>query len=118
MKITEILLFVGILGISIACYAQKKSDHQTQEGKIHEFRYTNPITRDTSIAMRDHYTLVNGPLTPQYNNDATLFEAEDGQVYFYCSGNGLFQAKIDLNTGQLTTPIEKFLDKKEPGWPE
>lgn len=64
------------------------------------------------------YNLVNGPLTPQYNNDSTLFEDEDGQVYLYCSGNGLFQAKIDLKTGKLTTPIEKFLDKKQPGWPE
>lgn len=63
------------------------------------------------------YNLVNGPLTPQYNNDATLFEDTDGQVYFYCSGNGLFQAKIDLETGKLTTPVEKFLDKKQPGWP-
>lgn len=64
------------------------------------------------------FTLLNGPLTPQYNNDATLFEDEDGQTYFYCSGNGLFQAKIDLVTGELTTPIHKFLDKKQPGWPE
>jgi len=59
-----------------------------------------------------------GPLTPQYNNDATLFEDDDGQVYFYCSGNGLFQAKIDLQAGKLTTPAEKFLDKRQPGWPE
>lgn len=64
------------------------------------------------------YKLVNGPLTPHYNNDSTLFEDEDGQVYLYCSGNGLFQAKIDLKTGKLTTPIQKFLDKKQPGWPE
>lgn len=64
------------------------------------------------------YELVNGPLTPQYNNDATLFEDDDGQVYLYCSGDGLFQAKIDLQSGELTTPIEKFLDKKEPGYPE
>jgi len=58
------------------------------------------------------------PLTAQYNNDATLFEDDDGQVYFYCSGNGLFQAKIDLQAGKLTTPAEKFLDKRQPGWPE
>ena len=64
------------------------------------------------------YKLVNGPLTPQYNNDATLFEDEDGQTYLYCSGNGLFQAKIDLITGKLITPIQKFLDKKQPGYPE
>lgn len=64
------------------------------------------------------YQLVNGPLTPQYNNDATLFEDEDGQTYLYCSGNGLFQAKIDLSTGTLIGGIRKFLDKKEPGYPE
>lgn len=63
------------------------------------------------------YRLVNGPLTDRYNNDATLFEDEDGQVYFYCSGNGLFQAKIDLEKGVLTTPLEKFLDKDQEGWP-
>ena len=215
MKKIEILLLVGFWGIMLACSAQQNNGSQTTEVKTHEFRYTNPITRDTSIAMRDHcvikvgdkwyctgtslpvwtgpnpgvrllvsddlihwkqhswlidasklpadcppeihfikgkywltvnsgkvtkedpkgmsthsvwlfssdevtgtYKLVNGPLTPQYNNDATLFEDEDGQVYFYCSGNGLFQAKIDLNAGKLTTPIEKFLDKKQPGWPE
>ncbi|NVM66663.1 beta-xylosidase [Mucilaginibacter sp. SG538B] len=39
------------------------------------------------------YKLVNGPLTPQYNNDATLFEDEYGQSYLYCSGNGLFQVR-------------------------
>lgn len=64
------------------------------------------------------YTLVNGPLTPQYNNDATLFEDEDGQTYLYCSGNGLFQAKIDLPTGKLVGKIEKFLDKKQVGYPD
>ncbi len=64
------------------------------------------------------YSLVNGPLTPHYNNDTTLFEDDDGQVYLYCSGNGLFQAKIDLPSGKLTTPIEKFLDKRQPGYPE
>ena len=64
------------------------------------------------------YSLVNGPLMSQYNNDATLFEDTDGQTYLYCSGGGLFQAKIDLKTGKLTTPIQKFLDKKEPGYPE
>ncbi|OOG72256.1 glycoside hydrolase family 43 protein [Flavobacterium sp. A45] len=64
------------------------------------------------------YKLVNGPLTPQYNNDSTLFEDDNGDTYLYCSGNGLFQAKIDLKSGKLSTPIEKFLDKKQPGYPE
>jgi xylan 1,4-beta-xylosidase len=89
------------------------------------------VTREDPKGMKTHsiwlfvadkvtgpYKLVNGPLTLQYNNDATLFEDEDGQTYLYCSGNGLFQAKIDLTTGKLITPIQKFLDKKQPGYPE
>jgi beta-xylosidase len=79
---------------------------------------THSVWLFSSAKVTGPYQLVNGPLTPQYNNDATLFEDEDGQVYFYCSGNGLFQAKIDLETGKLTTTAQKFLDKKEPGWPE
>ncbi|HPB05784.1 MAG TPA: family 43 glycosylhydrolase [Prolixibacteraceae bacterium] len=79
---------------------------------------THSVWLFSSDKVTGPYNLVNGPLTPQYNNDATLFEDEDGQVYFYCSGNGLFQAKIDLETGKLTTPAQKFLDKKQPGWPE
>lgn len=89
------------------------------------------VTTDDPKGMKTHsvwlfsadkvtgpYSLVNGPLMNQYNNDATLFEDEDGQTYLYCSGGGLFQAKIELKSGKLTTPIQKFLDKKQPGWPE
>ena len=79
---------------------------------------THSVWLFSATKVTGPYTLVNGPLTPQYNNDATLFEDEDGSVYFYCSGNGLFQAKIDLNTGKLTTPAQKFLDKKQPGYPD
>ncbi|MDI3320855.1 glycoside hydrolase family 43 protein [Pinibacter soli] len=79
---------------------------------------THSVWLFSSDRVDGPYTLVKGPLTPQYNNDATLFEDEDGQTYLYCSGNGLFQAKIDLATGKLTTPIQKFLDKKQPGYPE
>lgn len=64
------------------------------------------------------YTLVNGPLTPQYNNDATLFEDDDGQTYLYSSGNGLFQGKIDLPSGKVIGKFEKFLDKRSPGNPD
>jgi xylan 1,4-beta-xylosidase len=89
------------------------------------------VTADDPKGMKTHniwlfvsdevtgpYKLVNGPLTPQYNNDATLFEDEDGQTYLYCSGNGLFQAKIDLPSGKIIGTVLKFLDKKEPGYPE
>jgi len=79
---------------------------------------THSIWLFSSDQVTGPYKLVNGPLTPQYNNDATLFEDEDGQTYLYCSGNGLFQAKIDLATGKLIGKIQKFLDKKEPGYPE
>ncbi|WP_278353589.1 glycoside hydrolase family 43 protein [Chryseobacterium gleum] len=101
------------------------------QGKFWLTVNSGEVTREDPKGMATHnvwlfssdkvtgpYKLVNGPLTPQYNNDATLFEDEDGQVYFYCSGNGLFQAKIDLKTGKLTTPLIKFLDKKQPGWPD
>ena len=217
-------LTLGIFVISAACFSQNCMTDKTSEGTPgnHVFRYTNPITRDTAISMRDHciikvgdkwyctgtsnpvwtghnpgvrllvsddlihwsqhswiidaaklspdcpyngrfwapeihyiqnrywltvnsgmvtvedpkgmkthsiwlfvadevtgpYKLVNGPLTPQYNNDATLFEDEDGQTYLYCSGNGLFQAKIDLPSGRIIGTVKKFLDKKEPGYPE
>ncbi len=79
---------------------------------------THSIWLFSSDQVTGPYKLVNGPLTSQYNNDATLFEDEDGQTYLYCSGNGLFQAKIDLNTGKLTTPVMKFLDKLQPGYPD
>jgi len=79
---------------------------------------THSIWLFTADSVTGPYRLVNGPLTPQYNNDATLFEDEDGQTYLYCSGNGLFQARIDLNTGKLTSRLEKFLDKRSPGYPE
>lgn len=65
------------------------------------------------------YNLVNGPLTPQYNNDATLFEDSDGQVYLYCSGNGLFQAKLDLEKGKIIGQLQKFRtarDDSNPRW--
>jgi len=220
----NIYLVIGLLVISCTYFAQAQKDisHSISGKPMHVFRYTNPITRDTAISMRDHciikvgnlwyctgtsnpvwtghnpgvrllvsddlvhwkqhswiidasklteecpyngrfwapeihfiknkywltvnsgkvtkedpkgmnthsvwlfvsekvtgpYKLVNGPLTPQYNNDATLFEDEDGQTYLYCSGNGLFQAKIDLATGKLITPIQKFLDKNQQGYPD
>jgi xylan 1,4-beta-xylosidase len=79
---------------------------------------THSIWLFSSDEVTGPYKLVNGPLTPQYNNDATLFEDEDGQTYLYCSGNGLFQAKIDLHTGMLIGGIQKFLDKKSPGNPD
>jgi xylan 1,4-beta-xylosidase len=64
------------------------------------------------------YKLVNGPLTPQYNNVATLFEDDDGQTYLYCSGNGLFQVKIDLPSSKIIGSFEKFFDRKDHGNPD
>jgi len=79
---------------------------------------THSIWLFSSDKVTGPYKLVNGPLTNQYNNDATLFEDDDGQTYLYCSGNGLFQAKIDLPSGTMIGSIQKFLDKREPGYPD
>ena len=79
---------------------------------------THSVWLFVSHRVTGPYKLVNGPLTPQYNNDATIFEDEDGETYLYCSGNGLFQAKIDLPAGKLIGDIQKFLDKKSPGNPD
>ena len=79
---------------------------------------THSIWLFSSDEVTGPYKLVNGPLTSQYNNDATLFEDDDGQTYLYCSGNGLFQAKIELPSGKIIGKIQKFLDKREPGYPE
>jgi xylan 1,4-beta-xylosidase len=79
---------------------------------------THSIWLFSSDQVTGPYKLVNGPLTNQYNNDATLFEDDDGQTYLYCSGNGLFQAKIDLPSGKIIGSIQKFLDKKDPGNPD
>jgi len=220
---TPLALAVLLLGLGACTQAKKTAAAVDAAGGRHEFRYTNPITRDTAISMRDHfiikvgrqwfctgtsmpvwsgpnpgvrllvsgdlihwrqhswlidgkklpadcpyngrfwapeihfiknkywltvnsgqvtaqdpkgmsthsvwlfsadkvtgpYKLVNGPLTPHYNNDATLFEDEDGQTYLYCSGNGLWQAKIDLPTGKLVGEIKQFRGAKDannPGW--
>lgn len=79
---------------------------------------THSIWLFSSAKVTGPYELVNGPLTNQYNNDATLFEDEDGQTYLYCSGGGLFQAKIDLKTGKLVGEIEQFMAKDSPGNPD
>lgn len=79
---------------------------------------THSIWLFVSDSVTGPYSLVNGPLTAQYNNDATLFEDTDGQTYLYCSGGGLFQAKIDLPSGRIIGAVQKFLDKREPGYPE
>lgn len=79
---------------------------------------THSIWLFSSDKVTGPYELVNGPLTPHYNNDATLFEDDDGQTYLYASGNGLFQAKINLEKGELIGEIEKFRDKLDPENPD
>jgi xylan 1,4-beta-xylosidase len=80
---------------------------------------THSVWLFVSEEITGPYALVNGPLTPQYNNDATLFEDDDDRTYFYCSGNGLFQAEIDLDAGKLLGDgAVKFLDKRSPGNPD
>lgn len=103
-------------------FIQNKYWLTVNSGKVTEEDPKGMSTHSVWLFSSDNvtgpYALVNGPLTPQYNNDATLFEDEDGQTYFYCSGNGLFQAKIDLSTGTLIGGAEKFLDKRSPGNPD
>jgi len=103
-------------------YIQNKYWLTVNSGKVTEDdpkgMKTHSIWLFSSNEVTGPYKLVNGPLTPQYNNDATLFEDTDEQTYLYCSGNGLFQAKIDLSKGKLIGGIQKFLDKKSPGNPD
>ncbi|MGB8358056.1 MAG: family 43 glycosylhydrolase, partial [Bacteroidales bacterium] len=42
---------------------------------------THSIWLFVSDSVTGPYKLANGPLTNQYNNDATLFEGEDGQAW-------------------------------------
>lgn len=80
---------------------------------------THSIWLFSSEKVTGPYELVNGPITPQYNNDATIFEDADGQVYLYCSGNGLFQAKFDLEKGKIIGELQKFRtarDSVNPTW--
>lgn len=80
---------------------------------------THSVWLFSSEKVTGPYNLVNGPLTPQYNNDATLFEDSDGQVYLYCSGNGLFQAKLDLEKGKIIGDLQRFRtarDSINPKW--
>jgi beta-xylosidase len=65
------------------------------------------------------YQLVNGPLGTGFKNDANLFTDDDEQSYLYCSGGGLWQAKIDLPTGKLDGDMKKFCsprDSENPDW--
>ena len=50
------IIFWSLVVISSTCYSQVNSMNGTVSKKLseHEFRYTNPITRDTAISMRDH----------------------------------------------------------------
>jgi beta-xylosidase len=103
-------------------YIQKKYWLTVNSGKVTKGdpkgMSTHSVWLFSASTATGPYTLVNGPLTPQYNNDATLFEDDDGKTYLYCSGNGLFQAKIDLASGTLTGGIQKFMDKRTEGNPE
>lgn len=49
-------LFWSLFLLSFACFAQVNTNNGelTDSSVIHVFCYTNPITRDTAISMRDH----------------------------------------------------------------
>jgi beta-xylosidase len=61
---SNLVLSVCLLVLSSACYAQSTSNpDKPKEGtNSQEFRYTNPITRDSSISMRDHCIIKVGNL--------------------------------------------------------
>ena len=66
------------------------------------------------------YELVTreGPLGQGFKNDASLFTDGDGCSYLYCSGGGLWQARIDLKQGRLIGEMEKILGPRDEGNPE
>lgn len=60
MKNIELLLLAGFLSISAVGCAQNNSISQAATGNTNTFSYTNPITRDTAISMRDHFIIKVG----------------------------------------------------------
>jgi hypothetical protein len=50
----SILAFL-LLTVTISSVAAQVEDHKTSAKK--EFRYINPITRDSAISMRDHFII-------------------------------------------------------------
>ena len=48
----------GLLLLATSGFAQVNGDNKAPGDKAtNVFRYTNPITRDTAISMRDHYII-------------------------------------------------------------
>lgn len=64
------------------------------------------------------YQLMSGPLGTGFKNDANLFTDADGESYLYCSGGGLWQAKIDLPAGKLHGDLEMSCGPRDQGNPE
>jgi beta-xylosidase len=68
------------------------------------------------------YALVtkDGPLSKRFKNDANLFTDEDGQSYLYCSGGGLWQARINLESGKLAggDDLRKICGPRDAGNPD
>jgi xylan 1,4-beta-xylosidase len=51
----KVVLFLGQFLFSFICLAQVNNNNSPTTGiSSHVFHYTNPITRDTAISMRDH----------------------------------------------------------------
>ena len=53
MKANKPILILFALWLSISCFAQENNGEIISK----VFSYTNPITRDTAISMRDHYII-------------------------------------------------------------
>jgi beta-xylosidase len=62
MKQKKYFLTIVLMVLSSLCFAQVQNGNPSSvETKVqHEFRYTNPITRDSAISMRDHFIIKVG----------------------------------------------------------
>ena len=57
----EFKLTIFFLLMSSICFGQIVTPVLPKDSiTTHEFRYTNPITRDTAISMRDHFIIKVG----------------------------------------------------------
>lgn len=73
-----------------------------------------------SSQVEGPYDFVAGPIGKPFKNDASLFTDEDGQSYLYCSGGGLWQSPISLDSGRLSDrdDLEKICSPRDLGNPD
>jgi beta-xylosidase len=95
------------------------SGHKGQDDR---YMQNHGIVLFVAAQITGPYELVTtgGPIGRGFKNDATLFTDHDGQSYLYCSGGGLWQARIDLATGRLidADDLQKIIGPRDTGNPE